>query len=216
VFVESDLIPERDWLREMLAPLADFRVQVVVGRTHFETRTLYERAMALFWIFDARDTSSPLRRTRRLVSNNIAFRRAVFTHFPFPDRPTFRGQCSELGSLLEARGIVMYEQPSARASHPAPDGARRFFSRAWHAGRDHAFYDALAGAAGPAQSVRNWRTDLRHVRERIAERGPAIGARRADRAAASILGFVYYTTKLLGAVTAARVGRRNRVELLSR
>ena len=199
VFVDSDLIPESDWLRNLVAPFADFRVSLVVGRTHLETSTLYERAVALFWIFDARDASSSLRPTRRLVSNNVAFRRALFTHFPFPDRPTFRGQCSELASLLETRRIAMYEQPSARASHPAPDGVRRFFSRAWQAGHDHAFYDMLDGIASFRQATRNWRKDIRHVRERIAERSPLIGARSIDVIAARVLGHLYYATKAAGA-----------------
>jgi hypothetical protein len=209
VFLDSDLVPERDWLRSLVDAFEDYRVSLVVGRTHLDTSTLYERAVAMFWIFDARD-QAPLRPTRRLVSNNVAVRRALFTHFPFPDRPTFRGQCSELASILTARRITMYEQPAARASHPAPEGARRFLSRAWHAGRDHVFYDALDGIAGAGQVIRNWRTDLRHVRERIAVRAPLIGARAADVAAAFLLGLVYYTVKLAGAAASvSRVPRQS-------
>jgi glycosyltransferase involved in cell wall biosynthesis len=214
VFLDSDLIPESDWLRNLIEPFTDFRKSLVVGRTHLETSAMYERAVALFWIFDARD-ESPLRPTARLVSNNVAFRRALFKHFPFPDRPTFRGQCSELASILESRGITMYEEPSARASHPAPDGVRRFLSRAFHAGRDHAFYDALAGNASIAQSLRNWRTDRRHVRERIALRAPLIRANRADRAAARMLGHIYYATKALGALTSATRARKEKRSDLS-
>jgi Glycosyl transferase family 2 len=198
VFVDSDLIPEPQWLRDLVAPFSDFRVPIVVGRTHLETRTLYERAVALFWIFEAPD-ASPLRPTRRLVSNNIAFRRTVFKYFPFPDRPTFRGQCSELGAILESHRIVMYEQPSAAASHPAPDGFRRFAARAWHAGTDSAFYDELDGVASLARCARTFAIDLCHVRERIAERAPLIGANALDRAAARALGFVYYAIKVAGA-----------------
>ena len=204
VFVDSDLIPEPNWLRNLIAPFSDFRVSLVVGRTHLETRTLYERAVALFWIFEAPD-SAPLRPTRRLVSNNVAFRRALFRHFPFPDRPTFRGQCSELASILGARRIVMYEQSSAAASHPAPDGWRRFITRAWHAGQDHVFYDALDGNASAGQCAHTYRIDLRHVRERIRHRAPLIGARIADKGAAFLLGFTYYTIKLLGGLTALAV-----------
>jgi hypothetical protein len=198
VFVDSDLVPEPGWLRALVESFGDFRASCVVGRTHLETSTWYERAVALFWIFDARDRSSELRPTRRLVSNNVAFRRPLFEHMRFPDRPTFRGQCSELGSMLEAHRIPMHEQPGARASHPAPDGARRFVRRALHAGTDQAFYDALAGSSGLSRCLRSWRVDLRHVRERIAERAPLIGARRADVVAAHLLGLAYYSTKALG------------------
>jgi hypothetical protein len=197
-FLDSDLIAERDWLRNMLASFADFRVSVVIGRTHLETRTLYERAVALFWIFDARDTSDSLRATRRLLSNNFAIRRNVFKQFPFPDRDTFRGQCTELAGILESRRIAMYEQPAARACHPAPEGVRRFVARAFHAGSDLAFYDALENRASFAQCLAHRAMDLRHVRERIAERGPVIGATRIDRIAARVLGNAYYTIKSLG------------------
>jgi glycosyltransferase involved in cell wall biosynthesis len=202
VFVDSDLIPEPDWLKNLVGSFADFRVSLVTGRTHLETATLYERAVALFWIFDTRDPSSGLRPTRRLVSNNVAVRRALFTQFPFPDRPTFRGQCGALGAILETHRISMYEQPAARASHPAPDGARRFFARAWHAGRDSAYYDALDGRGTLAQALRTWGVDLGHVRERIHHRAPLIAARRADVAAAFVLGFAFYAIKLTGAMTA--------------
>ncbi len=103
----------------------------------------------------------------------------------------------------------MYEQPSARASHPAPDGVRRFFTRAWQAGHDHAFYDSLAGIASVGQTIRNWRTDLRHVGERIAERAPLIGAGTTDALAARLAGFAYYATKALAStITVTRLPRR--------
>lgn len=203
-FLDSDLIPERDWLRNMIASFADYRVSVVIGRTHLETRTLYERAVAMFWIFDARDPGSELRPTRRLLSNNFAIRRNVFKQFPFPDRETFRGQCTELANILESRRIAMYEQPAARACHPAPDGVRRFVERAYHAGSDLAFYDALEGRASRDQRRTHYDADRQHVRERIADRGPIIGATRIDRIAARLLGTVYYTIKTLGYASALR------------
>ena len=207
VFLDSDLIPEHDWLPNLVGPFADFRKSVVVGRTHLDTSTWYERAVALFWIFETRDPSSTVRATRRLLSNNVAVRRAVFTHFPFPERPTFRGQCSELASILEMRGIAMYEQPAARASHPAPDGVWRFLTRAAHSGRDQAFYDALNGTGGIGPSLRAWRVDLRHVRERIDLRAPLIGAGLGDVIAAFSLGFVFYAVKAMASVTAATTRR---------
>jgi glycosyltransferase involved in cell wall biosynthesis len=198
VFIDSDLVPEADWLRNLVLPFDDFRKSLVVGRTHLRTGTLYERAVALFWIFETREESTPLRVTQRLVSNNVAFRRPLFATFPFPERPTFRGQCSELASILAAHSIEMYEQPAARACHPAPNGARRFLARAFRAGGDQCFYDALERKAGLAQCMRNWRGDLAHVAERIGRRRRHIGANTIDVASAFVLGFVYYATKSVG------------------
>lgn len=206
VFLDSDLIPEPSWLRSLLASFSSFHASCVVGRTHLDTASRYERGVALFWIFDARDPEPSLRPSRRLVSNNVAFRRSLFKHLQFPDRPTFRGQCSELASMLTARAVPIHENLAARASHPAPVGARRFLGRALHAGADHAFYDAASGGADLRRCLHNLRTDLRHVNERIARRAPAIGADRGDVAAARALGVVYYTIKALGYATSE--GRR--------
>jgi len=200
VFLDSDLIPEPGWLASLIEPFSDFRKSVVVGRTHLDTTTIYDRAVALFWIFDTRDPSTTVRPTQRLVSNSVAFRRSVFTHFQFPKRPTFRGPCSELAVTLESRGIPMFEQTAARASHPAPSGARQFLSRAFHAGSDQRFYDALDGNASLAQCVRQWRIDLKHARERIARRRRDIDADSASVTLARLLGFVYYSTKAIGYV----------------
>jgi len=209
VFIDSDLEPEPDWLPHLLAPFDDFRRSVVVGRTYLETRTLYERAVAMFWIFDARAERREMTVTRRLVSNNIAFRRSVFSHFPFPDRPSFRGQCSELGSILDAHAIAIYEQPASRACHPAPDGARRFFARALHAGADQCFYDTLADTASIERGLQTWRTDVANVIERIGRRRSFLNASRLDALAAFALGLIYYTTKTAGYCMHFR---RNRAE----
>ena len=204
VFVDSDLAPEPGWLETIAAPFADPARSVVVGLTHFETRTLYERAMALFWIFEARCGEARVRPTRRLVSNNIAFRRALFAALPFPDRDTYRGPCSELGAKLGALGVTMYEATAARAAHPAPAGAGAFARRAFRAGRDAAFYARLEGRDGSWAWFEEWRRDLGSVRRRVSERSPAIGAGPDARAAGVALGAVYYSIKAAGFATAER------------
>jgi hypothetical protein len=192
LFVDSDLFPEPGWLRALAAPFADPGKNVVVGRTHFETGSLYEQAMALFWIFEERIGGDLLRPTRRLVSNNIAFRRPVFAALPFPDSPTYRGQCSALGARLIGLGIVMYEATAARAVHPAPAGVRAFAARAWRAGRDGRHYSATEGSRSAA---RVWRRDLDGVGKRIrARRGP-VGAGPVAVAAAALMGLAYYSIK---------------------
>jgi len=99
------------------------------------------------------------------------------------------------------RGIPMFEQTAARASHPAPSGARQFLSRAFHAGSDQRFYDALDGNSSVVRCLRQWRIDLRHAAERIARRRRDIDAGWSSVASARILGFLYYSTKALGYVT---------------
>jgi len=201
LFVDSDLAPEPGWLGALTRPFADPARSVVVGRTHFETGTLYERAMALFWIFDERLERDEVRPTPRLVSNNIAFRRPLFAALPFPDRTTYRGQCSELGARLSGLGIRMYEATGARAVHPAPAGVRAFAARAFRAGLDSAAYRALEGPIGAGEWLSEWRRDRAAVRGRIRARAPAIGAGAGSRAASALLGALYYSIKASGFLT---------------
>ncbi|HEX8573276.1 MAG TPA: glycosyltransferase [Allosphingosinicella sp.] len=207
LFFDSDLAPEPGWLRALVEPLADPGRNVAVGRTHFETGTVYERAMALFWIFDERLEVAKVRPTRRLVSNNIAFRRRLFEALPFPDRPTYRGQCSELGAKLARLGIVMFEATAARAAHPAPAGPRAFAARAFRAGRDSCAYRRMEGAVGALDWFGEWRRDLGSVRRRIGWRAPRIGAGPAARSAAALLGALYYSIKAAGYISETARGR---------
>jgi glycosyltransferase involved in cell wall biosynthesis len=195
VFLDSDVIPEAGWLSALLAAVGNGNRSVVMGRTHLETRTLYERAIALSWIFDARSEAT-IHPVGRLNSNNIAFRRALFQRLPFPDLPTYRGQCTRLGETIMQAGIVLYEEPRARGAHPAHDGPRAFVSKALHAGRDTWFYDHRNGMSGARQGIAQWRRDLANVSLRIEKRRSVIRASILDVLAARVLGFVYYALKL--------------------
>lgn len=197
VFLDSDIIPEPGCLANLVAPFSDFRKSVVVGRTHLDTASVWQRAVALFWIFETR-AAAELRPTRRLLSNSVAFRRAVFRQFPFRQRPTFRGPCSELAATLIAHGIVLWEQTAARASHPAPKNPAEFLKRAFYAGTDQWFYDDVDGDATLAHCAANWREDMRHVAERIERRRHVIGAGIASILLAWMCGFAYYATKAAG------------------
>jgi hypothetical protein len=196
VFLDSDLVPDEGWLAAMLEPLADFRVSVVLGNTYMDTRSLYAKCVALFWIFDARCTEPALHRTHRLVSNSIAFRRAVFERFPFPQRPTFRGQCSELAGILGDQGICLYLNSAAQSVHPPPHGFCKFVERAMYAGHDECSYRRFSGPVHIGQPFSRFWIDLRAVRKRIAARRQAVEAGIGTVAAGACLGFAYYALKL--------------------
>jgi glycosyltransferase involved in cell wall biosynthesis len=207
VFLDSDVIPEAGWLAALLAAVEHGNRAVVMGRTHLETRTLYERAIALSWIFDVRSDAG-IHPVGRLNSNNIAFRRALFQRLPFPDLPTYRGQCTRLGEAIMQAGIVMYEEPQARGAHPAHDGIRGFVSKALHAGRDTYFYDCRNSLCSTRQGIVQWRRDLGNVSSRIEKRRSVIGASALDVLAARALGFVYYVIKLAAYEARIYAGRQ--------
>jgi hypothetical protein len=198
VFFDGDLLPDDGWLEEMLRPFADFRVAAVVGNTYMNTTSLYARCVALFWIFETRASRPVLRRATRLVSNSVAFRRALFFRCPFPHRDTYRGQCSELAGILSSRGVMLCLSSAAQSRHPPPKGARGFMRRAMHAGHDECVYQGLNGPAGSWGALAVFRRDLRAVRTRISCRATQLQAGYAVIAAAAALGLAFYSLKLAG------------------
>ncbi|WP_437882157.1 glycosyltransferase family 2 protein [Pseudomonas sp. LRF_L74] len=197
IFLDSDLLPESGWLEEMIRPFADYRHSVVVGNTYMDFDRFYARCVGLFWIFETRSTERELSVTDWLVSNNIAFRRKVFERLPFPERVTFRGQCSELGRLLAANGILLYRNPMAQAAHPPPNGIRHFVERASYSGHDECSYRRLCAPVGVANAWARFRFDLGVVNQRVTRRAPVIGAKAGTRLAARVLGAVFYLIKLI-------------------
>lgn len=195
IFLDSDLLPEPGWLEAMVKPFGDYRHSVVVGNTYMDFNSFYARCVGLFWIFETRSAERDLAVTDWLVSNNIAFRRTLFEHFPFPDRPTFRGQCSELGRLLAAKGILLYRNPAAQAAHPPPNGIRHFIERASYSGHGECSYRRLSGPVNIAAAWARFRFDLGVVGQRVARRAPIIGAGPGTRLAARTLGTAFYLIK---------------------
>jgi len=196
VFLDGDLMPDEGWLQAMLQPFEEFTVSVVVGNTYMDTSSLYARCVALFWIFEARTLQPELCRTRRLVSNSVAFRRALFAKCPFPRRDTYRGQCSELARILESKGITLYLSSGAQSCHPAPRGLSGFVERAMFSGHDECVYCGLEGPVGAGQALAAFTRDLASVRIRVGRRASQIGASRTVVLMAYILGFVFYSLKL--------------------
>lgn len=194
VFFDTDLLPDRGWLRSVLAPFESWHVAVVCGATHLDHSRAYEMAVALFWIFEPAQTSTTLTTTRSLRSNNLAVRRPVFLRFPFPSRDIYRGQCSELGFQLQDAGILLYEQVNARASHPPPP-AGKFLQRAWHAGHNEHFYHALEAKTSLATNWAQVRMDFRRMATRIRERSLVLKPGAVASLAAWLLGSTYYGTK---------------------
>jgi hypothetical protein len=198
VFLDGDLLPEEDWLAEMLRPFEDFRVAAVVGNTYMDATSFYAKCVALFWIFETRASRAMLRRTTRLVSNSVAFRRVLFARCPFPGRDTYRGQCSELAAILASIGIPLYLNSGAQSCHPPPRGPSGFLKRALYAGHDECVYQSFLGPVGGRDALAAYQRDLRAVRTRINARARSLQAGRAVRAAAAVLGFTFYSVKLAG------------------
>ena len=165
VFLDSDVVPEPGWLRNLLAPFSDAAVGVVAGNTYVPPKTVYSRAFALCWMFPLRADDGPLQdwgapfrggvevpaAEVQPFANNIAFRRTVFLASKFADVEFFRWQTGPLIRSLAAQGYGVFHNPQARVRHPPPPNSKYFISRALCEGHD--VYLSYARTEGPRQSV---------------------------------------------------------------
>ncbi|HZP83717.1 MAG TPA: glycosyltransferase [Chthonomonadaceae bacterium] len=137
IFLDSDVIPEENWLVNLLSAFADPQVQVVGSNVYMDTSTLYARAFALGWFFELRRPDGPLQTRRSFYANSVAFRKPLFVRYGFPTiEGTSRGSCRALGQKLTEEGIPIFYSPSAHINHPAPNGWGHFFLRGIAEGRD--------------------------------------------------------------------------------
>jgi hypothetical protein len=139
VFVDCDVVPDRDWLRSLLSPLEDESVLLVCGRTYVLPSGFFARLCSEIWLFDRYDEGfrgPTISRVSTFHANNFAVRRATFVRFCFPVFESFRGQCRAAAYDMDKAGIAMWRASAASVAHPAPDGVFEYFVRAFRRGSD--------------------------------------------------------------------------------
>ncbi len=200
LFLDSDVVPEADWLSQMLAPFTDSSIDVVGGATHVEPASAYARAVAAFWFFAPRRDDTGLGTLEAVYANNLAFRRAVFLAHGFPTRPTFRGQATELIRTLRSHGAGVVLQRGARCEHPPPNGLLHFVRHGICDG-----HDQMRAAAATVDAPVPWRHTFSSVHwvatagfERIRARSAALGLTAPSRAVARIVATIYAISVLVG------------------
>ena len=90
-----------------------------------------------------------LTESSKVIANNMAFRRRVLLQHPYPELPTWRGQCSTQRRQLEAAGVGIHWAAGARTIHPFPEGVLATIERAFLNGHDHLTrYELEGGSPG--------------------------------------------------------------------
>lgn len=152
IFIDSDVLPEENWLKEISQPFYNHpEIQVLAGNTYLSKNTLYEKAFYIGWFFTPRESDNILHKERqRFYANNVAFRHEIFLQHPFPDMPSgvTRGACAHLAPMLVESGITIWTNTAARVEHPPPAGLKHYIVRAFATGRDKVFY-----MSGPDSSL---------------------------------------------------------------
>lgn len=209
-FLDSDVVPEPDWLRQLLAPFADREIDVVGGATYVEARSTWERAFAAFWFFPPRSEATGLAELEFVFANNLAFRRVAFLGRPFAQHDTFRGQASALIADLRRAGARIVLQPAARCAHPPPNGLVHLVRRGICEGHDQllAAQRDAGGARVPwSGSWRALRWLHASARSRIRSRAGVLRLDRGTRAVAHAIAAIYSACALTGHVL-TRIDRR--------
>jgi len=199
MFLDSDVVPEPDWLRTLLSSFHDPNVAIACGNTYIDTKNIYSKAFALFWFFPLRSKQAELLPSPYFFANNVVFRRDLFLRYKFPDLPYLRGQCTALARALTDDGHKIYIQNGARVSHPPPNGLAHFVKRALCEGHDLAHRTKKnAGFDFPRGALGRYRTFLRDSSRRVWRDRKEVGLGVTGAIAASGIAFSYYSLCLIG------------------
>lgn len=204
VFVDSDVIPESNWLWQLIRALDDPAVSIVAGNTYVQPCGLVGKAFALFWFFPLRDTDGALRPVRSFFINNLAMRREIYLAHPLVDMEgTSRGACLILADRLDQAGIPVYWNPKARVAHPTPNGIVHASRRALVQGRDRLYRERQYGdrwSASLPGSCWRWLRHLGGSAAKIGTRFPRVGLNPLQVPAAIAVAWYYYTVYWVGEI----------------
>ncbi len=130
LFTDADCIPDRDWLREMLAPFKDRKIVGVQGS--YETRQ--ESLIARFAQFEIEQRYERLAKRKYIDfmgTYSAAYRRKLFLKFRGFDEsfPGASGEDPELSFRLSKAGYRMLFNPRARVYHNHPDTLGKYLKQ---------------------------------------------------------------------------------------
>jgi hypothetical protein len=203
VFIDSDVIPEADWLARILHALDDETVQVVGGATYMDPDDFFSRALQLIWIFPQRNPRSDMISTTSFFANNVAFRRSLIATNPFPDSPRYRGQCGMLARSLRAQGVTIWRDMGARVSHGPFIGYRHLLWRGLYDGNDEIIEDRRKhkGAGSMiVRSLRRYGQQLRRLEGRVISQHRMVGMGAAGAIWCGVMAFGFCTARLFGSL----------------
>ena len=168
VFVDSDVLPESCWLHNMVSSFADPAIGVCQGATYVQPESLFNKAIALAWVFPFKKRSGALTDENGTFANNIAYRKSVFLDNKYPNEITWRGQCSTQRAALKEKKIGVFWNNAARTIHPFPENLKHTIARSFYIGHDHVTRGAQSTVNKNSlkDSYWRWHTFLKRARRR--------------------------------------------------
>lgn len=218
VFVDSDVMVQPGWLKNLLAPMADPEVMVTTGLTSFLANDFLSRTFALSWFFPL-PNDDPARRVKRgLFANNIAYRRHFFLANPYPEDDGFKVACTLHARALKNSGAKIVMTDALAYHHFWEDGIGFLFWRAAVAGRDADRKIVAAGTTARGgrmvRALRSALAKLEAVPRRIIRDRQKVGMPWYEVPPAIVLSLGFYFLVFLSQLSAAAGLSRPRVERL--
>ncbi|MCB0278716.1 MAG: glycosyltransferase [Calditrichaeota bacterium] len=137
IFLDSDVIPESDWLNNLLLAFEDEKKSVIGCVSYVEPNTLYDKLFILSGFFPLKPDERSTIKTNRLHANSLGVRKRVYRHYQFQaDGRMRRDQCVIYAETLIKNGIPVYLCRSARLKHPSPLDYKRLIRFAYLSGCD--------------------------------------------------------------------------------
>ena len=193
LFVDSDCVPEDEWLRRLLDSFHGPEVDIVTGNGYVDRGTFYAKTFAVGWYFPPRLPDGPLVRVREPFANTLAVRRHTFERYPFPEETSlYMAQGRIWHETLATNRVSIFLNPSARVAHPPPVFLRSAIING---------YDTARRTCQPGESklqslkvsYRNFRGNLSGMFRRITLGYREVGIPRAAVPVAIALAGVYWS-----------------------
>ncbi len=121
VFLDCDVIPQQDWLINLISSFANADLGVVGSNTYIQHSTIYQKGYALIKFEFPSDSNELVPSYDIPHGNSIAFRRSTFEKYPFPPTgSSYKLAFRYLVNNLRAGGEQLYANLGAQVEHPAP------------------------------------------------------------------------------------------------
>jgi hypothetical protein len=172
VFIDCDVLPEDDWLLELLSTLHDSPYQVAFGHTVIDHDSLYSKSFSLIK-FQRPMPEPKIVPTQFGYANNLVIYRGVLQEIHWPSsEDTYKIANLEWVRMLRDANVTMAHNQKAIVRHPPPL-PRNYLWRAFFHGRDEMIDRINAKVGQPAKSaqlenlespgVGPWATALRRI-----------------------------------------------------
>lgn len=217
VFMDSDTVPERDWLSTLLTPFQGTEAVCVNGHTYLSHDDFFSRTFALIWFFPMARGDKRFAAKRAINANNVAFRRDWISSHPFPEHNGFKVSCTLVMHQLwrEGHRIVNVD---ARVYHYSPRGWRFFYWRALVTGRDadrkFVALHAPSRARRIIKSFTRWGTMSWRTTRRVIGHAAQTGMPLWQIPFSLAVGLAFYTLAFFGHFSLAAGLVRDEIEIL--